>query len=95
LAHDYELQDGIMMVEIKPRGYTKGTAIHAFMREPPFAGRRPVFIGDDLTDRDGFAAVEALDGISIGVGDRVQGRYQLDDVRSVRRWLQPGGTSHG
>jgi trehalose 6-phosphate phosphatase len=88
LADDYQLQDGIMMVEIKPRGYTKGSAVHAFMREPPFAGRRPVFIGDDLTDRDGFAAVEALDGVSIGVGDRVQGRYRLDDVQSVRRWLR-------
>ncbi len=95
LADDYHLQDGIMMVEIKPRGYTKGSAVHAFMREPPFAGRRPVFIGDDLTDRDGFAAVEALDGVSIGVGDRVQGRYQLDDVQSVRRWLREILAVHG
>jgi trehalose 6-phosphate phosphatase len=95
LADDYQLQDGIMMVEIKPRGYTKGSAIDAFMREAPFAGRRPVFIGDDLTDRDGFAAVEALDGLSIGVGDRVQGRYQLDDVSSVRRWLRHIAPSHG
>jgi trehalose 6-phosphate phosphatase len=87
LADDYQLQDGLLMVEIKPRGYTKGSAVHAFMREPPFAGRRPIFVGDDLTDRDGFAAVEAQGGVSIGVGDRVQGRYQLDDVRSVRRWL--------
>jgi trehalose 6-phosphate phosphatase len=84
-----------MMVEIKPRGYTKGTAVHAFMREPPFAGRRPVFVGDDLTDRDGFAAVEALDGVSIGVGDRVRGRYQLDDVQSVRRWLHEMRVVHG
>lgn len=95
LADDYQLQDGIMMVEIKPRGYTKGSAIDAFMREAPFAGRRPVFIGDDLTDRDGFAAVEALGGVSVGVGDRVQGRYQLDDVPSVRRWLRRIGASHG
>jgi trehalose 6-phosphate phosphatase len=95
LADDYELQDGIMMVEIKPRGYTKGSAIQAFMREPPFTGRQPVFVGDDLTDRYGFAAVEAQGGISIGVGDRVQGRYQLDDVPSVRRWLRSGGISHG
>jgi len=87
LADDYQLQDGLMMVEIKPRGYNKGSAIHAFMREAPFAGRRPVFVGDDLTDRDGFSAVESLNGVSIGVGDRVQGRYQLPDVGSVRRWL--------
>jgi trehalose 6-phosphate phosphatase len=95
LADDYQLQEGMMMVEIKPRGYTKGSAIDAFMREAPFAGRRPVFIGDDLTDLDGFAAVEALGGVSIGVGDRVLGRYQLDDVASVRRWLRHTGVSDG
>ncbi len=95
LADDYELQDGIMMVEIKPRGYTKGSAIQAFMREPPFTGRQPVFVGDDLTDRYGFAAVEAQGGISIGVGDRVQGLFRLDDVPSVRRWLRSGVISHG
>jgi trehalose 6-phosphate phosphatase len=88
LADDYQLQDGVMMVEIKPRGFNKGTAIESFMREPPFAGRRPVFIGDDLTDRDGFAAVEALGGMSVSVGERVRGQYQLQDVESVRRWLR-------
>jgi trehalose 6-phosphate phosphatase len=95
LAGDYQLQDGLMMVEIKPRGYTKGSAVQAFMRETPFSGRRPVFVGDDLTDRDGFAAVEALDGVSIGVGERVQGRYQLRDVAGVRRWLQAIPHTHG
>jgi trehalose 6-phosphate phosphatase len=88
LAEDYQLQDGVMMVEIKPRGYTKGSAVASFMREAPFAGRRPVFVGDDLTDRDGFAAVEALGGISVSVGERVRGQYQLEDVESVRRWLR-------
>ncbi len=95
LADDYQLQEGVLMVEIKPRGYNKGSAVDAFMREAPFAGRHPVFIGDDLTDRDGFAAVEALGGVSIGVGDRVQGRYQLHDVPSVRRWLRHISDSHG
>ncbi len=84
-----------MLVEIKPRGYTKGSAVHAFMQEAPFAGRRPIFVGDDLTDRDGFAAVEARNGISIGVGDRVRGRYQLADVQSVRRWLSTPGATDG
>jgi trehalose 6-phosphate phosphatase len=88
LAEDYQLQDGAMMVEIKPRGFNKGSAITNFMHEPPFAGRRPVFVGDDLTDRDGFEAVEALGGMSVGVGERVRGQYQLDDVESVRRWLR-------
>jgi trehalose 6-phosphate phosphatase len=88
LADNYQLQDGVMMVEIKPRGFTKGSAVVSFMREPPFAGRRPVFVGDDLTDRDGFEAVEALGGTSVSVGERVRGQYQFDDVESVRRWLR-------
>jgi trehalose 6-phosphate phosphatase len=88
LAEDYQLQDGVLMVEIKPRGFNKGSAVSSFMREPPFAGRHPVFVGDDLTDRDGFAAVEALDGMSVSVGGRVTGQFQLDDVAGVRRWLQ-------
>jgi trehalose 6-phosphate phosphatase len=95
LADDYELQDGVMMVEIKQRGFTKGTAVASFMQEPPFFGRRPVFIGDDLTDRDGFAAVEALGGMSIGVGLRVRGQYQLHNVDSVRRWLRESGALRG
>jgi trehalose 6-phosphate phosphatase len=92
LAADYQLQDGAMMVEIKPRGFDKGSAVSSFMREPPFAGRRPVFVGDDLTDRDGFAAVEALAGMSISVGGRVRGQFQLDDVDGVRGWLREFAT---
>jgi trehalose 6-phosphate phosphatase len=88
LAEDYQLQDGVLMVEIKPRGFNKGSAVGSFMREPPFVGRRPVFVGDDLTDRDGFAAVEALKGMSVSVGERVTGQFQLDDVEDVRSWLR-------
>jgi trehalose 6-phosphate phosphatase len=88
LGKQYQIQPGDMMLEIKPRGFTKATAIRAFMQEPPFSGRRPVFIGDDLTDQDGFPAVESMGGISIGVGDRVQGQYHLDTVSQVRDWLK-------
>jgi trehalose 6-phosphate phosphatase len=88
LGRSYQIQAGDMMYEIKPRGFTKATAIRAFMQEPPFSGRRPVFIGDDLTDQDGFPTVESLGGISIGVGNRVQGQYHLDDVTAVRAWLR-------
>jgi len=58
------------------------------MKESPFNGRRPVFAGDDRTDQDGFGMVAAHGGISIGVGDRVQGQYYLPDVAAVRAWLQ-------
>jgi trehalose 6-phosphate phosphatase len=88
LGKQYQIQPGDMMLEIKPRGFSKATAIRAFMHEAPFSGRRPVFIGDDLTDQDGFPAVESMGGISIGVGDRVQGQYHLDTVGEVRAWLK-------
>ena len=87
LAGAYEVQEGAMLVEIKPRGVSKGTAIDAFLAETPFAGRQPVFIGDDLTDQHGFDAVERHGGYSIGVGPLVAGTYHLDDVAAVRRWL--------
>ena len=52
LGGNYHIQDGSMMLEIKPRGFTKASAIKAFMQEPPFSGRKPVFVGDDLTDQE-------------------------------------------
>jgi trehalose 6-phosphate phosphatase len=88
LGSTYHIQSGKMMFEIKPRGFSKATAIEAFMKESPFSGRRPVFVGDDLTDQDGFAGVEARGGISIGVGDHVRGRYYLENVTAVRSWLR-------
>jgi trehalose 6-phosphate phosphatase len=88
LGGNYHVQAGNMMFEIKPRGFTKATAIKAFMNEPPFNGRQPVFVGDDLTDQDGFAFVESAGGISIGVADRVQAQYYLQDVAAVRAWLR-------
>jgi trehalose 6-phosphate phosphatase len=87
LGSNYHIQSGKMLFEIKPRGFSKATAIKAFMQESPFSGRRPVFAGDDLTDQDGFAIVEAQDGISIGVGDVVRGQYYLENVAAVRGWL--------
>jgi len=83
----FHIQPGNLMFEIKPVGFTKGSAVSAFMAEKPFLARRPVFIGDDLTDQDGFDVVDALGGFSIGVGERVAGRYHLDDVHDVREWL--------
>ena len=87
LSSNYHIQEGSMMLEIKPRGFTKDSAIKAFMREPPFSGRKPVFVGDDLTDLDGFKAVEDQGGISIAVGDRVPARYRIENVAAVRGWL--------
>jgi trehalose 6-phosphate phosphatase len=94
LGRNYHIQAGKLLFEIKPRGFSKATAIKAFMHEPPFNGRQPVFIGDDLTDQDGFAMVESQGGISIGVGDRVRGQYELADVAAVRNWLQAIAALH-
>jgi len=92
LGADYHVQEGKMVFEIKPRGFTKATAAAEFMREPPFAGRIPVFVGDDLTDEAGFRAVEALGGISVAVGNRVEAQWRLQSPTAVRLWLESIGS---
>ncbi len=87
LGGNYQIQAGSMMLELKPRGFTKASAIKAFMQEPPFSGRKPVFAGDDLTDQEGLEVVEDLGGISIAVGDRVRGQYRAENVTAMRAWL--------
>lgn len=83
-----ELQRGKRVIEVKPAGIDKGTAVAEFLSEPPFLMRRPVFIGDDINDEHGFAEVNRLDGISIRVGrGNTCARYRLSDVTAVRRWL--------
>lgn len=84
------LQHGKMVVELKPAGTDKGTAIRAFMAEPPFAGTRPVFIGDDLTDEHGFVAVRKFDGAGVLVGAERETAaiYRLENVAAVRSWLR-------
>lgn len=84
----FELQKGKRVVELKPAGIDKGTAIAEYMAEPPFQGRRPVFIGDDANDEHGFAEINRVDGISIRVGPgRSCARYRLANVAAVRHWL--------
>jgi trehalose 6-phosphate phosphatase len=94
LGSNYHIQGGNMMLEIKPRGFTKASAIKAFLHEPPFSGRKPVFVGDDLTDQDGFKTVEDQGGISIAVGDRVQGQFCLENPAAVRSWLKTISALH-
>ena len=94
LGTNYHIQEGSKVFEIKPRGFSKAAAIEAFMKEPPFSGRQPVFVGDDLTDQDGFKMVEDQGGISIAVGDRVHGQFRFDTVAAVRGWLQEIAALH-
>lgn len=83
------VQPGKMMVELRPAGADKGKALRTFMAEPPFAGARPVFVGDDLTDEDAFVAAKALGGDGILVGPRrpTAARWRLANVEAVARWL--------
>lgn len=88
IGDSYELLAGKCVVEIKPAGINKGTAIDAFMQEPEFAGATPVFIGDDNSDEAGFAAVNVLGGVSIKVGSgHSLAHHRLDSVEEVRAWL--------
>src|SRR5690625_1423184 len=79
---------GKAVIELRTPGADKGKAIADFMKESPFAGRLPVFLGDDVTDEDGFAVVNALGGHSILVGRRpTRARWALTDVAAVHHWL--------
>jgi trehalose 6-phosphate phosphatase len=82
---------GKMVIELMPRSGGKGRAIADFLADAPFHGRLPVFIGDDTTDEDGFAAVDRLGGISIHVGGGATiARHNLATVGEVWAWLARG-----
>jgi trehalose 6-phosphate phosphatase len=74
LAHearrDLALLQGDMVLEIRSPSHNKGTAVRRLMQEPPFHKRRPIFIGDDVSDEDAFAVVQELGGTAVIVGDR-------------------------
>lgn len=80
---------GKMAVELRPQKANKGQAILGFLAEPPFQGRRAVFVGDDHTDEDGFETVNRLGGISIHVGAPMStaARFRLEGVPEVIDWL--------
>lgn len=86
-----EVQRGKMVAELKPAGYDKGSAIGEFMREAPFAGRVPLFIGDDATDEHGFEVVNRLGGHSVKVGEGPSAaRWRMEAPAAVRAWLAEG-----
>ena len=88
LGDDFEMQAGKFVCEVKPSGKNKGTAIAEFMAEAPFAGRAPLFVGDDLTDEVGFELVNGIGGHSVKVGPGpTRARWRLDNADEVRHWL--------
>jgi trehalose 6-phosphate phosphatase len=88
---DYRVQAGDEVLELRPGGHTpdKGRAVESFLEHLPFRGRRPMFIGDDLTDEHAFEVVNARDGLSVLVGAREPSvaRWHLDNPTSVRAWI--------
>jgi trehalose 6-phosphate phosphatase len=88
LNHRYHIQEGLDVFELKPLDYNKGTALADFMLEGVFRDRQPVVIGDDLTDLDAFRAAERLNGLTIGIGQRIRGHWQLTDPQALHRWLE-------
>ena len=84
----FALLDGHAVIEIKPALHTKESAIDAFLAEAPFAGCKPVFLGDDITDYAGFNAVRRAGGLAIAVGPRVTAEWHLPGPQAVRRWLE-------
>jgi trehalose 6-phosphate phosphatase len=79
---DYEILKAHCAFEIRPRGATKGLAVERLMELPPFRGRIPVFIGDDVTDESGREAARRLGGIGLDVGPTFAG-----SAARVRAWL--------
>jgi trehalose 6-phosphate phosphatase len=83
-----EVLPGKAVIEIKAAGFNKGTALRELMTYPPFAGRRPIFIGDDITDEAAFAVLPEYDGLGISVGRLLRGTtIRFDSPGDVRRWL--------
>jgi trehalose 6-phosphate phosphatase len=78
---EFALLAAHMAWEVKPRGADKGSAVDALMARPPFAGRTPVYIGDDVTDEDGMRAARARGGIGLRVAEA------FGDPAGVRVWL--------
>ncbi|MCM2971375.1 trehalose-phosphatase [Larsenimonas suaedae] len=87
--------DGKCVIELRTGTAHKGHAIKAFMQEPPFADRTPIFLGDDVTDEDGFNTVNHVNGLSIkvGTGDTTA-RYRLEGPETVIEWLMTSLNSH-
>jgi trehalose 6-phosphate phosphatase len=84
-----ELMQGKCVIDLKPIGISKGTAITAFMAEAPFAGRLPIFAGDDVTDEAGFEQVKRLGGHTIKVGaGPTCAQHRCASVAELAAWLQ-------
>ena len=83
-----EVLPGKCVFEIKRSGFTKASGVRELMRHPPFNGRKPIFMGDDVTDESVFAIMPDMDGLAFSVGRRVKGvAGHFDAPSDVRKFL--------
>jgi trehalose 6-phosphate phosphatase len=80
---NFEVLPARMAYEIRNRALTKAVVVRSLMTHAPFKGRIPVFVGDDVTDHDGFQAAEEKGGIALDVGVAFHGQ-----PAAVRAWLE-------
>lgn len=87
---ELEVIAGSMVVEARAHGAHKGNALRLLTAQPPFAGRTPVFVGDDRSDEDAFTAAAELGGwgVKVGNGGPTAARYRCPGVAEVHAWLQ-------
>ncbi|HWB47363.1 MAG TPA: trehalose-phosphatase [Hyphomicrobiaceae bacterium] len=88
-SQNYVLRPGRKVVEILPKGYSKGTSLDWVMRLAPFHGRRPIMVGDDDGDEPGIRAAERLGGFGLKVAGEhfSQADSDFDSAADVRAWL--------
>jgi trehalose 6-phosphate phosphatase len=85
---ELDLLEGKNVLEIHPKAMDKGQAVEAFLVEPPFHGRRPIFLGDDVTDESAFEVVNRNRGLSIKVGDGpTRAHHRLETPETAVAWL--------
>jgi trehalose 6-phosphate phosphatase len=83
-----EILPGKSVVEVKQPSFNKGTAVRELMQHAPFSGRRPIFIGDDVTDEAAFEVMPEFNGVGFSVGREVQGiAGMFETPGDVRRWI--------
>ena len=85
----YELQPGNLVIEFKPAGMDKGKAVNELLCSAPFAGRLPIYLGDDLTDEHAFGSIRKKHGIGVLVGPprNTHAAYSLAGPAAVQAWL--------
>jgi trehalose 6-phosphate phosphatase len=83
-----EVMPGKCVCEIKQSGFSKASGVIELMSHKPFEGRRPIFVGDDITDESVFAIMPDFGGLAFSVGRRATGvTGHFDEPREVRKWL--------